>query len=368
MRIADLRAASPEVSSHLNNAKEGLVDALLNLTFRRVSGSGPDGQIVYGPKASVRFVSGFLLPRFEESGQEDETSDIHLSTHGLDCQIAVDANGTLSVQAEFSIYVRALPEWAEIVRRELEIFPNPSLRRNVEQAIREARAVRLVQVRAEEATKPADQRRPYRELQQELYRQLLAEHGVRVSSDSVVAESEEGETEGEAEGDADEAVRLAAEQGRYIFDNDEAAEELDVPSKWRRLQVRLQPLHVDLSDPNAVALAASAWSQGLQAAVVESAISWFATDEGRDSAYRPAFVRPSHYRDEAAWMAFLAHLRQTPPSIPDIVPNLDGLALRIQIEPDLRDASRQNLESYWRTTAEKSAGDGGSDLIMRFTR
>jgi hypothetical protein len=343
MKITDLRTLPPEVSSHLNDAKEGLVDAILNLTFRRVSGFGSDGEIVYGSKPSIRFVSGFLLPRYEETGLEDETSDIHLSTHGLDCQIASDADGTLSIRAEFSIYVRALPEWEEIVRPEIELFPNPSLRKNVEQAIRNLMVQRLAVAKSAEAAKPVDKRRPHRELQQELYRQLLSEHGVRVSSDSVIADAEEVETESEVGSEIEGTIRLSAQQGRYIFDNDEAAEELDIPSKWRRLSVKLQPLAVELSDPEAIEPATLAWSQAMQAAVAESVSSWFATDEGHASAYRHATIRPSHYRDEAAWAAFLAHVRQTPPSINDVMPHLDGLALRIQLEPDLRDANRQNL-------------------------
>jgi len=46
-----------------------------------------------------------LLPRFEESGEQDETSDIHISAHGLDCQIAGSAKGNLVISVSFSIYL-----------------------------------------------------------------------------------------------------------------------------------------------------------------------------------------------------------------------------------------------------------------------
>ena len=124
MKIADLRALPEEITDRLTDAKEGLVDSLLNLTLQRVSGFGSEGEIVYGVKPSLRFVSGFLLPRYEETGKEDETSDIHLSTHGLDFQIKTEATGGVDVSIEFSIYVRALPNWDELTRPELDLYPN----------------------------------------------------------------------------------------------------------------------------------------------------------------------------------------------------------------------------------------------------
>src|SRR4051794_11558303 len=129
MKVADLRSLPPSISANLDDAREAIVDALLNLTWQRASGDGTEGGLVFGTKPSLRFVSGFLLPRFEETGQQDETSDIHLSTHGLDCQISASAKGTLVVTAAFSIYVRALPSWEELTKPELELFPNPPLRK-----------------------------------------------------------------------------------------------------------------------------------------------------------------------------------------------------------------------------------------------
>ena len=136
MKISDLRALPEEVTNRLTDAKEGLVDSLLNLTLQRVSGFGSEGEIVYGVKPSLRFVSGFLLSRYEETGQDDETTDIHLSTHGLDFQIKTEAAGEVDVAIEFSIYVRALPDWDELTRTELDLFPNPPLKRDIEQLIR----------------------------------------------------------------------------------------------------------------------------------------------------------------------------------------------------------------------------------------
>src|SRR5438874_174282 len=138
MKVIDLKTLPPQLALSLDDAKEAIVDALLNLTWQRASGAGAEGETIFGTKPSLRFVSGFLLPRFEEGGQQDETSDIHISAHGLDCQIAASATGSLVVTVSFYFYVRTLPTWDELTKPELELFPNLPLRRDVEAAIRDA--------------------------------------------------------------------------------------------------------------------------------------------------------------------------------------------------------------------------------------
>ena len=72
MKLADLRNLPPNLASVITDAKEALVDVLLNRTWQRCSGLGNEGNFVYGVKPSQRFVSGFLLPRFDEFGDQDE--------------------------------------------------------------------------------------------------------------------------------------------------------------------------------------------------------------------------------------------------------------------------------------------------------
>lgn len=356
MRIADLKSLRPDITDRITDAKEGLVDALLNLTWQRCSGEGPDGETIFGTKPSLRFVSGFLLPRYEETGQEDETSDIHLSTHGIDCQISAGARGYLTVDVTFSIYVRALPNWQELVRPELDLFPNPPLRGDLERTIRDTMRQRLADAKTAEAKKPADQRRHHRDLQQEIYHALLAEHGVRVSQNGWVADAEESVrgtdvivSDGKdtddpaAENDPHDSPSLVAQRGRYIFDNDLAAKGIDVPQKWRRLRVRLQPITVDLSNPEALKTEAASWSQMMRTAISNTVTVWLNSGEGQDWAYRPSTIRPSDFRSEESWKQFLTRLRANVPLPTEIAPNLDGLRLAIHTEPDLRDAGRTNL-------------------------
>ncbi len=352
MKVIDLKSLPAEIAANLDDAKEGIVDALLNLTWQRASGAGPEGETIFGAKPSLRFVSGFLLPRFEEGGQQDETSDIHISAHGLDCQIAASARGNLVITVSFSIYVRTLPTWDELTKPELELFPNLPLRRDLEAAIREAMKEPMAAAIAAEETKPADQRRPRRDLQQQIYRELLGTHGVEVSSDDWVIDagvnpeqaagmpeadsSDQGETAGEG-------ARLITQRGRYIFHRDEAAQEIDIPQKWKRFPIELAPLSADISDEAAVQVAAETWTRQMREAVVKAITTWVDTDEGRSWAYRPANIRPSHIRSEKTWNNFLSTLRSTAPSARELGPDLSGLVLTVQFDSDLRDPGRRNL-------------------------
>jgi hypothetical protein len=371
MKVVDLKSLPPRIAANLDDTKEGLVDALLNLTWQRASGSGAEGETIFGTKPSLRFVSGFLLPRFEESGQEDETSDIHISAHGLDCQIASAAKGNLEISAAFSIYVRTLPSWNELTKPELEIFPNPPLRRDLDIAIRATMRERMTVAVAVEEAKPADQRRQRSDLQQEIYRELLGNNGVEVSSDDWVVDAgiDPEQTAGTPETNssdqdetAEDASRLIARRGRYIFHRDEAAQEIDIPQKWRRLSVELPPLSVEISDEAAVQTAAETWTIQMREAVVNATAAWLETDEGRNWAYRPANIRPSYIQSETTWNDFLSVLRNIHPSAQELGPDLSGLILTVQFDNDLRDPARRNL----RVMLENNSNEVRKRLRHRF--
>jgi hypothetical protein len=248
-----------------------------------------------------------LLPRFEESGEQDETSDIHISAHGLDCQIAGSAKGNLVISVSFSIYLCTLPSWDELTKAELELFPNLTLRRDLEATIRDAMREPMAAAVAAEETKPADQRRQKRDLQQQIYRELLGSHGVEVSSDDWVVdagvnpEQAAGTPETDSSGQSETAgdgARPVTQRGRYIFHRDEAAQEIDIPQKWKRLPIELAPLSVDMSDEAAVQVAVETWTGQMREAVVKTIAAWVDTDEGRNWAYRAANIKPSYIRSE----------------------------------------------------------------------
>lgn len=350
MKVVDLKTAPAHVALKLDDAKEGIVDALLNLTWRRTSGAGAEGETIFGVKPSLRFVSGFLLPRFEETGQRDETSDIHISTHGMDLQIAKNAGGEVTITAAFFFYIRTLPTWDELLSPKYDLFPSHPLRRDVEASIRDEMKRRLEAALAQDADKPAEARRSRRDLQQGIYRELLAQHGVALSANDTVIDAGEPSDEAESaaepssEDDAEpNASRLVLQNTRYVFTRDDAAQEIDIPQKWKRLSVALPTLTADLSDEAAVLDAAAAWTQQARSAIVKAATDWIQSEQGRNWAYRPTNIRPSHVRSENGWNGFLCELRRTPPTLRHLAPDLSGVALTIQFDDDLREPARRNL-------------------------
>jgi hypothetical protein len=352
MKLADLRDLPSNLASDITDAKEALVDALLNRVWQRCSGWGSEGSFVYGVKPSQRFVSGFLLPRFDELGVQDETSDIHISAHGLDFQVLSGAHGIVAVTVQLSIYIRVLPEWNELINPSLDIMPKPSIKRDIQLLITDATRQRLSLEFTDEMRKAQDSRKSRRTLQQQIYREELLKYGVRVSEDGIVATVEsdvksdsslsadhvEGEdgTEGADPG-------ISAQKGQLVFDRDDSAQLVDIPQKWMRLQIEMTPFEFRLEEPGTIQAMASNWSQHLRRAIASIVKTWLEGTEGQRLAYRSGTVRPSNVKSETAWNAFLTTLRSAAPRLADLLPQLDDLGLTVALTPDLRDAARSNV-------------------------
>jgi hypothetical protein len=151
VRAVDLERYEREMRGNeardLTEAKEGLVDALLSLTMRRCTGEGPEGAVIYGVRPSAKLVSGFLLPRFDPTGLEDETSDIRIATMGVDLQLAAESSGEVVVRPEICIYVRVLPRWDEIMDPRHDMAPLVQLSREARRLVDE-RAATYIQERS----------------------------------------------------------------------------------------------------------------------------------------------------------------------------------------------------------------------------
>jgi hypothetical protein len=138
-RSVDLDAVEREMrnvsGTDLTEAKEAVVEVLLQLAVQKCTGEGPAGEFIFGVKPSSRLVSGFLLPRFDATGQGDETSDIHIATMGIDLQVAVDRSGEIAAVPDISIYVRMLPTWEDLNDPRHDMVPRSELSRETRQAV-----------------------------------------------------------------------------------------------------------------------------------------------------------------------------------------------------------------------------------------
>lgn len=108
-----LRADPAGVSTTL---KEAVVDSLLNLTYAHLSGQGPTGQYLFGARPRALLNSGFLLPQRSVSGDDEVTSPIWVSSHGLQMQLNAVMPAVITVSPRLSVYVRVLPREEDLKR------------------------------------------------------------------------------------------------------------------------------------------------------------------------------------------------------------------------------------------------------------
>lgn len=137
------RRMRAETGSDLTEAKEATVEALLQLAVQKCTGEGSSGEFIFAVKPSSKLVSGFLLPRFDATGQDDETSDIHIATMGVDLQVAAERSGEIVIDPDFAIYVRMLPTWEDVSDPRYDMAPRSELSRDTRQAV-EDRARQII--------------------------------------------------------------------------------------------------------------------------------------------------------------------------------------------------------------------------------
>ncbi|MEQ8392741.1 MAG: DEAD/DEAH box helicase [Thalassospira sp.] len=443
-------------------AKEAMVDALLRFTEQRCTGEGPDGEIIFGARPSSRIVSAFLLPRYDQTGADDETSDIHISTMGIDLQIASNTPGTIAVEPSLSVYVRELPSWTELTDPRNDMMPRVQLSREARQSV-EQRARHYIDERIatlppmedeqEEETERAGNALAQAESSYELSEVSEDAPAVPVSSDergTIQANAESAERAEQAATQHQDRSRRRAEMrnernaaiadirreafdrafrelGIYIVDSngqserpvssndveeaprseliepsiedalvsadpseqetapeahedgpptasgalgalregvgriaDQFAAPQPIPPKWRRWRLDLGSFSLDVQDEAAREQAIGSFADTLRIRLSETLTAWLVTDEGQRDAYRPGErILPGHFSDEASWNDYLTALRTRRPAVlDDIRPDISGVELIADLDPDFADPTRLNLRI---ALQNDSAMPGGRD-------
>jgi hypothetical protein len=118
-----------------------------------------------------------------------------------------------------------------------------------------------------------------------------------------------------------------------------------IPQKWRRFDLALEPLALDIADDAARQRIAGGFGVSVAAAVDRVLGDWLASEDGQRHAHRTnETVLPSQFADRAAWEVYLDGLRQRRPAIlDDIRPLLGQVALVADIDPDFVDPTRRNV-------------------------
>lgn len=334
MKPVPLKPADIE---HLEELKEGVCDSLINLTFQRISGFGPSGDFVFGRKPSRHFVSGFLLPGFDPTGENDETSDIRLNTVGIDFAIEDEVGKEFEVSGSFSVYVRGLPEWRDLQSDRYNLLPVFQPKAEIRRQLKTAVKQRLEKWKSKhgQGSSWAD----YQTAKQEAYAAECKQLGLPAPSvdlDEValqqLAEDSEHKDEGEEEVETPPEDALYAKPNRGIPDS--LAEPAQPPEVWIRIPVILGPWTIDATE--GVASQAQKLTEEIENRINEAVKVWLSSEDGRQRAYRDKSILPSDCHSKATWDAFLEQCRKTAPRIEQLLPKPFGLKLILQSNPDRR--------------------------------
>jgi hypothetical protein len=380
-----MRVISPKtLDAPFQELKEAVCDAILNLTTDRVSGNGEAGTFVFGRSPKRAFVAGLLLPRFDEQGIEDETSDIRISTLGIDLHISSNATGCAELHPSFSTYVRVLPTWEELQDPRYGLDVEFELDPAVEQAIRDAIRTRRRAKFADEGLNrpdpkdmPLDERRKRQmrraEIRRQVTREAYAVHNIELTDEDTAESSATADTAPAAtlgsplslaaapETRADEAdpgantdpsasddtvptVRIPTllRRGRRV--PHALLRPGEIPHKWRRLRPELPTFIWDLSLTGSdLAAEAQRYSATLQAAATQYVRTWLTGPEGMEQAARDVPVSPADIESREAWEAFLGRARAAPPQIDRLMPAFDHVRIGVDRLPDFSDPSVTSL-------------------------
>ncbi len=346
MKQPVLRAAPAELSPTL---KEALVDSLLNQTYAHLSGQGTTGHYLFGARPRSLLNSGFLLPQRSISGDDEVTSPIWISSHGLQMQLNALTPATIKVQPQLSLYVRVLPNEEDLKRPNCR--PVFMLRQTVVDEIKTERNRRLDEewekVKGKYSSRWKHPEWPT--IQARIVDEIYAAKGISrhiltndfplewysVESENVLDEVDSiGESSKEG---------IAIKDGEALPIKDEHFEPLSVPHKWMRLDVQLPSLDLDISKSKDVLLnELEDHAVRMNDAVARRLQDWEQSDDpdigGKAWGYRhDLHVPASQYTN---WTDFLDLVRKSNQRI--TLPQI-SLSWDLELHPDWLDPSKSSF-------------------------
>lgn len=325
-----LRANPAQVSTTL---KEAVVDALLNITHAHISGAGQFGKHLYGARPRTLLNSGFLLPMRDEAGDDEVTSPIWISSHGLQLQLANGVGGEIAVHPSLSVYVRVLPDESDIKRPNCKL--SFRLRREVflaaRQVIRDRENAEWEKIKG--SHKSRFRHPDWARTREEIRKQVFTERGLPWN----LSELSNDEAADSATGDDDGTVTMSVDpndNSTPIVGRDEDFEPLSISQKWLRLDIPLPDLKFTAAEGStALAVQADQTSALLNTTISQYLQAWSESPEGRMWGYRRMVVTRSQYQN---WNMFLDHVRASgnPVLVPDITLNWNVQVTKDWLNPD----------------------------------
>jgi len=349
--------------------KEAICDSLVNTLVARASGMDERGSIVFGTSPRRGIFSGQLLPRFDAAGVEDETSDIRIASLGVDFVVAKDVAGPMRLRPQFSVFVRVIPAWNDLVMGggalDLDFKLDANIQREIDLKIRsdrqpalEAAGVASPNWSSMDENARAKVRSQRAEILTEIRRNAYAAHGIQLHGEHEIdqgdslspTETGESDTEGDmAQNGEDPPEFPRAPIARLLRDGRAIPAHLikpaAFPGKWRRLDLELPSLEVDCCDDDSVLVTKlTAYNAILRDSVKATLVAW-ANSAGQNEGWRDAKITAADTMSEQKWTDAVAAIITKPLPVNKILPDLDKVEIRLHRQPDFLDPSRISIRA-----------------------
>lgn len=353
--------SNSELSSIDVELKEAICDSLVNALVKRVAGADERGRNLLGSSPRRGIFAGQLLPRFDTSGQADETTDIRVAAIGVDLITIAGSGATMRVTPHFSVYVRVVPDWADLIAGGGELDFDFRLRANIQQQIDDAiRTERMPALQAAGVDKPdwkgmdegkrSKVRATRAQILAEVRRKAYAAHGIKLlteDADSDAAPQTPADVADTDPNTPEDAKPPLPPIARLVRDRRELplslVEPAPIPGKWTRLDLKLPPLEFrcDATDGD-LASTLEAYNRTLSDAVTAQLEAWV-VGPGATTAWRDVSVQPGETLTEDKWRAALAALAARPIDRNRIVPDLSRVVLKVERQTDFLDPSSVSM-------------------------
>ncbi|WP_321858964.1 DEAD/DEAH box helicase family protein [Paraburkholderia tropica] len=328
--------------------KEAVVDSILNLTYAQLSGQGKTSQYIFGARPTALLNSGFLLPQRSPTGDDEVTSPIWISSHGMQMLLNAVTPSVITVQPRLSVYVRALPREEDLKRPNCR--PVFMMRQEV---VAEIQAERNRKLDDEwEKVKGAYTSRwkhpEWTAIRERIVDGIYAAKGIPrhlLTSDFPQSEVDPEEAqldETDSPGETNrEAVGVKA--GEALPIRDDHFEPLTVPHKWMGLDVELPTLELDTAKPTeALLFDIDTHAALMNGAVAKRLLDWSQSDDpdngGKAWGYRHQLTIPASQYTK--WSDFLELVRRSQLRI--ALPQIQ-LSWDLELHTDWLDPSKRSF-------------------------
>jgi hypothetical protein len=341
--------------------KEAVCDSLVNALVQRVAGSDDRGRFLLGSSPRRGIFAGQLLPRFDTSGQADETTDIRVAAVGVDLVAVAGSGAIMCITPRFSVYVRVIPEWADLIsgggELDFDFRLQANIQRQIDDAIRterisafQAAGVEKPDWKAMDETKRSKVRATRAEILAEVRRKAYAAHGIKLLTedmDPVHAPQSAGDS-ADTDQNTPEYVKPAlAPIARLVRDGRELplglVEPASIPGKWARLDLELPTLELTCDAPERdLGSTVESYNRLLSDSVAAQLEAWV-IGPGAAVAWRDVSVQPGQTLTEEKWREAVTALSARPIDRNRIVPDLSRVVVKVERQTDFIDASSVSM-------------------------